>query len=131
MTDKTENTGRPSKNDEIDLLQLFKSFGDFIVRMFKGFFNIILQFIIFSIRKWIYLFLAILLGTGLSYLLSKTQQDLYHSDLVLKSNVVHNQEMISYINRLEGLTSKDNYPILEKNCYKIYLVHEGIYNLWD
>ena len=130
MTDKKNQASQNSKNEEIDLLQLFKSFGDFIVGIFKGFFNIILQFIIFSIRKWVYLFLAVLLGTGLSYLMSKTQQDLYHSDLVLKSNAVDNQEMISYINRLGNLTSRDNYPILanalnitEEEAEKIHTVN--------
>lgn len=101
-----------SNNDEIDLLQLFRSFGDFIVRIFSGFFNLILQILLFSIRKWIYLLLAVILGVVGSYLMTKTQGSFYYSDLVLKSNAVPNQEMISYINRLENLTSEDNYQVL-------------------
>jgi hypothetical protein len=112
MTDKESNPRQSRKNEEIDLLQLFKSFGDFIVKVFKGLFNSLLMFVIFSIRKWIYLVLAGIFGLGLSYLLSKTLQDLYYSNLVLKSNVVQNQEMISYINRLGSLTSENNYPVL-------------------
>ncbi len=109
MSEKnTSNT----HNDEIDLLQLFRNFGDFIGRIFKGLFNIILQIIIFSLRKWIYLLMAIIFGVVGSYLMTKTQGSFYYSDLVLKSNAVPNQEMISYINRLENLTSKDNYQVL-------------------
>ena len=107
-----EKNSTTTHNDEIDLLQLFKSFGDFIARIFKGFFNIILQFIIFSIRKWVYLLIALILGLVISYLLTKIQQDYFYSDLVLKSNAVQNQEMISYINRLQSLTLEDNSEIL-------------------
>lgn len=114
MSDKTNSPDQPPKNDEIDLLILFNNLGSFIVRIVKGFFNIILQIIIFSIRKWLYLTLAIVLGLGLSSLLSKTQQNVYFSDLVLKSNAVENQEIISYINRLSALTSKANYPELAR-----------------
>lgn len=109
MSDKN-STG--NHNDEIDLLQLFRSFGDFIVSIFKGIFNIILQIIIFSIRKWVYLLLALIFGIGVSYLFTKIQQDYYYSDLVLKSNAVQNQEMISYINRLQSLTSEGNSEVL-------------------
>ncbi len=101
-----------SHNDEIDLLQLFRSFGDFIVRIFSGFFNLILKILLFSLKKWVYLLLAVILGVIGSFLLTKTQESIYYSSLVLKSNAVPNQEMISYINRLENLTSRANYPIL-------------------
>jgi len=101
-----------SHNDEIDLLQLFRNFGDFIERIFLGFFNLILQILLFSLKKWVYLLLAVIFGLVGSYLMTKTQKSIYYSDLVLKSNTVENQEMISYINRLENLTSKANYPVL-------------------
>jgi len=107
-----KNNSHSRQSDEIDLLQLFKSFGDFIARMFKGLFNAILQFIIFSISKWLYLLTAVIIGLAFSYFFQKVQQDFYYSDLVLKSNAVQNQEMISYINRLENLTSEENYSVL-------------------
>ncbi|HUS87729.1 MAG TPA: hypothetical protein VMW76_10865 [Bacteroidales bacterium] len=112
MTDTNTKPDSGSRNDEIDLLQLFRSFGDFIVRIFKGLFNLILQFIIFSIRKSLYLIAALLLTVLTSYLKVKIQDEIFYSDLVLKSNAVQNQEMISYINRLQGLTSKVNHRIL-------------------
>lgn len=108
----SKSNSHSRQSDEIDLLQLFKSFGDFIARMFKGLFNAILQFIIFSIRKWLYLLTAVIIGLAFSYFFPKVQQDFYYSDLVLKSNAVQNQVMISYINRLENLTSEGNYPVL-------------------
>jgi len=101
-----------SHNDEIDLLQLFRNFEDFIVKIFKGLCSIILWVIIFFIKKWIYLLIALIFGFGISYVYTKMQQDLYSSDLVLKSNAVENQKMISYINRLKNLASKANYPVL-------------------
>ncbi|MFP4489793.1 MAG: hypothetical protein ACLFN1_10860, partial [Bacteroidales bacterium] len=112
MTDKDNSAGNRTGNDEIDLLQLFKNFGDFIARIFKGLFNGILAIIIFSIRKWLYLFVAVALGLAFSYFYTQMKDDFYYSDLVMKSNAVQNQEMISYINRLGNLTSEANYPVL-------------------
>lgn len=112
MTDNNNSAGNRTGNDEIDLLQLFKNFGDFIGRIFKGLFNGILAFIIFSIRKWAYLLVAVLAALAFSYFYPNMKQDLYYSDLVLKSNAVENQEMISYINRLGNLTSEGNSTVL-------------------
>ncbi|MCF8224188.1 MAG: hypothetical protein K9J25_13715 [Bacteroidales bacterium] len=112
MTDKPESRPERSGSDEIDLLELFRNFGNFIARIFRGFFNGILQFIIFSIRKWLYLLVAVIVALAFSYFYPNVKQDFYYSDLVLKSNAVENQEMISYINRLGNLTSEGNYPVL-------------------
>ncbi len=112
MTDKNNSAGNRTGNDEIDLLQLFKNFGDFIARIFRGLFNGILAFIIFSIRKWAYLLVAVLAALAFSYFYPNMKQDIYYSDLVLKSNAVQNQEMISYINRLGNLTSEANSTVL-------------------
>lgn len=112
MTDKPESRPERSGSDEIDLLELFRNFGNFIARIFRGFFNGILQFIIFSIRKWLYLLVAVIVALAFSYFYPNVQEDIYYSDLVLKSNAVENQEMISYINRLQNLTSETNYEVL-------------------
>ncbi|MDZ7738440.1 MAG: hypothetical protein U5K32_05100 [Bacteroidales bacterium] len=112
MADKNNSAGNRTGNDEIDLLELFRNFGNFIARIFRGLFNGILAFLIFSIRKWVYLFIAVALGLAFSYFYTQMKDDLYYSDLVLKSNAVENQEMISYINRLSNLTTEGNYPVL-------------------
>ncbi|MFO7754599.1 MAG: hypothetical protein R6V34_01300, partial [Bacteroidales bacterium] len=112
MTDNNNSAGNRPGSDEIDLLQLFKNFGDFIARVFRGLFNAILAFIIFSIRIWVYLLIAVLAALAFSYFYPTMKQDLYYSDMVLKSNAVENQEMISYINRLGNLTSESNSPVL-------------------
>ncbi len=112
MTDKPDVNDKRTGNDEIDLLELFRSFGNFIARIFRGLFNAVIWFLIFSIRKWLYLLIAVITALLFSYFFAKVQQEMYYSDLVLKSNAVENQEMISYINRLGNLTSGGNYRIL-------------------
>ena len=110
---ENKNITKPSpSNDEIDLIQLFRNIGNSIKKLFLGLFNICLQFIIFSIRKFVYLTLAVIVGLIISYSLSKIQKDYYYSDLVLKSNAVQNQEMIYFLNRLKNLTSEANYSVL-------------------
>ena len=113
MTNDLNTTSEHIKrSDEIDLVHFFRNIGNSIVKFFKFLLKTILQFTIFSIRKFIYLISAIILGIVVSYSMSKFQTDFYISDLVLKSNAVENQELIFYINRLTNLTSEANYSVL-------------------
>ena len=101
-----------SNNNEIDLLELLINFKNWIVTVLVGFAKFILALLAFIVKKWVFLLVSLCLSAGLSFILADIQEEQYYSDLVLKSNIVSNEDMISYLNKLENLTIGDNYKLL-------------------
>lgn len=99
----SENTtsNRNVRDDEIDLLDLFNRMGRAISRGFKALWKAFLISIVFMVRRWLPLLISIILGFGVSYIMMKTSTSLYSTDLVLKNNAIPNDQLISYINRLQ------------------------------
>jgi hypothetical protein len=98
MSDNISNQG--NKNEEIDLLDLFKRIGSSFSKMISSLGRGILISILFLVRRWLPVSLSIVVGTGLSFLISKSTDPVYSSDMVLRTNASSAEEMISYINRL-------------------------------
>jgi len=89
------------KNDEIDLLDLFRRMGRGIVKLSGATGRAILVSIVFLLKRWLPLGLSVLLGIGISYSLKFMSASLYTSDLVLRVNSVSTTaDMIAYVNRL-------------------------------
>lgn len=103
-----ETTTKYVKDDEIDLLDLFRRMGNGLAIMFRTLGRWILISIVFMIRRWIPLLISILIGLGAAYLLKLTSKSFYTSDLVLKTNSVPASDLISYINRLHIYSEEDN-----------------------
>ena len=101
---ETTNT----RNDEIDLLDLFRRMGSGIARMSRAIGRGILISIVFLLRKWIPLGISVILGIGISYLLSKSSEGIYTSDMTLRNNAVPIDDMISYVNRLQVYCQEGN-----------------------
>lgn len=102
-----------SSSDEIDLIELFNRMGNsikkFFINIFKYFFNAIFIVIKFLYKNAIKIGVFTIIGfiTGaLFYFLSDKQ---YSSDMVASSNSLRNDEMINYINNLDGLCKARNY----------------------
>lgn len=96
------------KDDEIDLLDLFKKIGSTLNRWLSGLGHAFLVSIIFLLRRWLPLGFSIILGVGASYLFKATFTPFYESDLVLKNNTISNGDMISYLNRLHAYCKQNN-----------------------
>jgi hypothetical protein len=104
MSENTTN--KNAGNNDIDLLDLFNRMGRTMNRWAQSVGKAILISIVFLIRRWLPLTFTILAAIGVSYFLKITSPSIYTSDLVLRSNVIGNEQMISYINRLQNLDKK-------------------------
>jgi|WetSurMetagenome_2_1015567.scaffolds.fasta_scaffold01812_10 hypothetical protein len=130
MAEKT--TKKNVRDDEIDLLDLFKRIGRGLNQMGKSLGKALLISIVFLVKRWIPLGLSVLLGIGASYLLKMTSASSYTSDLVLKNNnydpelkknsaelvlknnAILNADLILYINRLKTYCRENNIEALSK-----------------
>ncbi|HUX95558.1 MAG TPA: hypothetical protein VMV47_07480 [Bacteroidales bacterium] len=66
----------------------------------------ILISIVFLVRRWLPLTLSIVAGVVVAYIMKTASPSIYTSDMVLRSNMIENSQMISYINRLQSLDKK-------------------------
>jgi hypothetical protein len=122
MTEITTN--KNIKDDEIDLLDLFKRMGRTLNRWGIALGRAFLISVVFLLKRWLPLGLSVAAGIGISYLLKTTSQSFYTSDLVFKNNLAlmdiktlrdnsgTTSEMISKINKLHSFCSEQNMPAL-------------------
>ena len=100
MSEDTSNNTNV-RNDEIDLLDLFRRMGKGLARMLNAFGKVVLVSFIFLLRRWLPLTLSVLVGGGISILMRKTTESFYTADLVLKVNIAPTDEVIAHVNRLQ------------------------------
>jgi len=116
------------RDDEIDLLDLFKRMGRGLGNMFTTLGRWFLISLVFLLRNWLPLFVSMVLGVGASYLLKFTSASFYTSDMVLKTNTMTADEMISYINRLHTYCREGNQTALSE---AISLKDDKVKNILD
>lgn len=105
----SENTTNKNvRDDEIDLLDLFKRMGRTFERLFKALGMAFLITIVFLLRRWLPLGLSVAAGIGVTYLLKTTSPSFYTADMILRSNAVGSTELITHINRLHTFCSEGN-----------------------
>jgi len=102
----SENTN--TRNDEIDLLDLFRRMGKGIANMSRAIGRGILISIVFLLRKWLPLGISILAGVGLSYLMKFSSDPFYTSNMVLRNNAAPIADVLTYINRLHTYCGEGN-----------------------
>ena len=107
MSEITNNT-KNTRDDEIDLLDLFRRMGNTLRSWINALGRAFLITTVFLLRRWLPLGLSIFLGIGASYLFKFTSDSSYSADLVLRNNTVSNADMISYLNRLHTFCIEDN-----------------------
>jgi hypothetical protein len=119
MSENTDNN-KNSRNDEIDLLELFRRIGKTLSRWFSALLRASLISVVFILRRWIPLTISIIIGVGISYLLKTSSPSFYTSDLVLRNNIIKPEnplrknnsattaEMIAAINRLHEYCMEGN-----------------------
>lgn len=108
------SSNKDLKNDEIDLLDLFRKMGRTISGWFKALGKGILICIIFLFRNWLPLGISLIIAVCLSFILKKTLRPYYASDITVSSNTVPNSDMISYINRLHSFCRENNYSAISE-----------------
>src|SRR5450759_1411036 len=104
---KTNNKNNV-RDDEIDLLDLFRRMGRTLNRWGKSLGRALLITIVFLLKRWLPLGLSIILGIAASYLLKTTTESYYSSDMTLRSNAALTVEIISDINRLHTFCLENN-----------------------
>lgn len=150
MPDNTTN--KNIREDEIDLLDLFKRIGKTINKWLNSLGRAILISIVFLIRRWLPLGLSIVAGIVVSYLLKTSSDSLYTSDLIIRSNDATNSEMISFINKFytsntraksetgslrpessENIIDISAFWIIDKNKDKIpdFVDYKNEHNIYD
>lgn len=106
MSENTTNNN--VRNDEIDLLDLFRRMGRTLSKWFNALGEAFLISVVFLLKKWLPLGLSVLLGLGVSYFFKVTSESAYTSDLVLRTNAVSTDDMLAYINRLHTFCIEQN-----------------------
>jgi len=99
MSENT-TTNKDVRNDEIDLLDLFRRMGRTLGQWGNALVTAILISIVFILRRWIWLGLSILLGIIISMIMLSKADSSYTSDLILKVNIEPTDEVITHVNRL-------------------------------
>jgi hypothetical protein len=127
MSENTSNN-KDFRNDEIDLLDLFRGLGRTLKRWGNVLVKALLISILFLIRRWIPLGISLIAGIIVAYLSRSTTESFYTSDLVLRTNIEYVDEIISYINRLHTYCTQENRNALSE---AISLKPEQINNIGD
>lgn len=97
------------RNDEIDLVDLFRRFWNFLGRGLKSIGKGILISVFFMLRHWLPLTLSMLVAIAASYYSKYTFKSYYTSDMVIRTNAIPAADMIAYINRLNLLNSNSEF----------------------
>jgi hypothetical protein len=112
MSESTTN--KNVKEDEIDLLDLFRRMGNTLKDWSHAVGTAFLISVVFLLKRWLPIGFSIIAGVGASYLLKVSSDPFYTSDLVLRNNISSNADMISYVNRLRTYSRDGNKTALEK-----------------
>jgi len=101
------------RNDEIDLMDLFRRMGRTLIRWGHALGRALLISLVFMVKRWLPLGLSIALGIGISYLLKNTSASSYTSDMVFRNNLV----------LIDKLTFRDNSGTTSEIISKINKLH--------
>jgi len=123
MSENTNNI-KNVRDDEIDLLDLFRRMGKTLTRWLNALGSAFLISIVFLLKRWLPLGLSVAAGVGVSYFIKTTSASSYTSDLVFRNNLAlidlktksdnsgTTSEIISQINKLHAYC-------LEKNSFSL------------
>ncbi len=118
---KTEDKEhREERNDEIDLIQLFKEIGSWFRSIFVSVFvsvyvissKIFMTILYFGLRNYIYLAVLTIVAFSISRIPFKSS--LFESTMKVQCNAVDNQSAIEYVNKLSILAAGNKDTLLAK-----------------
>lgn len=102
------------KNDEIDLLELFRRTGRTISGWFRALGKGIIISVVFLFRKWLQLGISLIIAVSISFIMKSTLTPYYKSEITIRSNTIPNADMISYLNRLHSFCLERNFVALSE-----------------
>jgi hypothetical protein len=133
-------TNKNVRDDEIDLLDLFRRMGKTISRWTNTLSIAFLKSVVFLLKRWLPLGLSIIVGVGISYFLKSTSASFYTSDAVIRNNLVKidmktmrdnsgtTDEILSKINKLHTFCAENNLAALSQ---AILMKPESVKNISD
>jgi hypothetical protein len=133
-------TNKNVRDDEIDLLDLFKRMGKTINRWANALSMAFLKSVVFLLKRWLPLGLSLIIGAGVSFFLKSTSASFYTSDAVIRNNLVKTDvktmrdksgttvEIISKINKLHTFCAENNLAALSS---AILMKPEAVKNISD
>lgn len=107
-----ETTNKNVRDDEIDLLDLFRRMGNGLAKMFRTLGKWSLISMVFLIRRWLPLSVSVILGVGLSYLLKFASPPSYQSEILIKPNSITITEVSEQIKKIQDYILEKNYKEL-------------------
>ena len=110
-TDSKPNSKNP---EEIDLLYLFVKMGEAIKKYTLAFFRLLGTILVYLLRKWYYLAMALVLTVISAVILSNVIKPHFQSDMVLRFNDKNSQVIISSLNKLGEYANDHNSPRLSE-----------------
>jgi hypothetical protein len=133
-------TNKNPREDEIDLLDLFRRMGTTLNRLTNALVRALLISIVFLLKRWLPLGLSLVAGIAISYILKTTSPSFYTSDLVFRNNLIlldkktlrdnsgTTSEIISKINKLHIFCAENNLAALSQ---AIVMKPETVKNISD
>ena len=116
------------RDDEIDLMDLFRRFGKTLNRWGTALGRAFLISAVFLLKRWLPLGISVLLGIGASYFLRMTSDPSFTSDLVLRTNAAKTDDILAYLNRLHTFCIEQNKLALAE---AISVTPEQVKNILD
>jgi hypothetical protein len=120
------NTNKDAREDEIDLLDLFRRMGRTLSRWFQALGTAFMISLVFMLKRWLPLGVSIFAALGLSFILKTAAPSFYTSDLVFRNNLANidrikmrdisgtTSDLISKINKLHTFCLEKNYAALSQ-----------------
>ncbi len=107
------------RNDEIDLMQLFKEIGSWFRNLFVGIYNILFSLFITVLYFVLRNFIPLIILTVVSFVITqiKIGSQYYESRMKIQCNAIDNNTAIDYFNRLRDLVGVN--PVFLANKLKI------------
>ena len=100
------------RNDEIDLLELFRLIGRKTGQFFVWIVRAFLLIIAFFVRNALIIGLFIVIGGLIGFARYKTAKPYYKSEMIVRTNAITAGDFISYVNRIHSLFRDQNIPQL-------------------
>lgn len=124
-----DNTNQNNvRNDEIDLLDLFRRMGRGISKMIRKTGTGIVISLVFMLKRWYWLAISVILAVALSYFLKYSSKSLYSSEMVVQCGIDPLSDIISYVNKLHVFCQENNKNAIasafELNKEKIDVVND-------
>ncbi len=104
---------------ELDLLDLFRMFFNWLGFCIKSFFKGLLWILKFSFKNWKIIFASVLIGCGISFYFSQSAKSVYEGTIILQNNVAKSADVALAVKALNTKINPDDYNALLSKILEI------------